>query len=209
MPLRSALPSSLVRCWMTGAQVLGVQQRQVRWSAQWKISPSVDSWVSLRSSTLRQQDRAELRQRGADRRSPSSCRPGDRNSTGYAVGVQSSPVSFARASDLGRCPRRARPCPDRSPLTSASSTGHARVRQLPGDPLQRLRLARAGGAGDEAVPVERRERDADPRRRVDLPVDDDGAQLQCPALASRTRQRSRCAASVAVFVRHDAVSCSA
>ena len=48
--------------------------------------------------------------------------PSERNSTGYAVGVQSSPVSRALASIFGPVsPGRA--IPDRSPLTSASSTG--------------------------------------------------------------------------------------
>ena len=52
MPLRSALPSSLVRCWMTARRSLVSSSGRLRWSAQWKISPSVDSCVSLRSSTL-------------------------------------------------------------------------------------------------------------------------------------------------------------
>ena len=52
MPLRSALPSSLVRCWMTARRSFVSSSGRPCWSAQWKIRPSVDSWVSLRSSTF-------------------------------------------------------------------------------------------------------------------------------------------------------------
>ena len=48
--------------------------------------------------------------------------PRDRNSTGYAVGVQSSPVSVARWVVLS-FDTPGRDSPDRSPLTSAMSTG--------------------------------------------------------------------------------------
>ena len=44
---------------------------------------------------------------------------------------------------------------------SAAKTGTPCARQLLGEQLQRLGLAGAGGAGDEAVPVEHRERDPD------------------------------------------------
>ena len=54
--------------------------------------------------------------------------------------------------------------------------------QLLGDHLQRLRLTGAGGACDQAVPVDGGQRDADLRGRVDGPVDDDGAQFQRLAL---------------------------
>ncbi|WP_205634973.1 hypothetical protein, partial [Mycolicibacterium elephantis] len=43
-------------------------------------------------------------------------------------------------------------------------------------------LAVDGGVGGLAVPVHRRQRDADLRRRVTDPVDDDGSQLQGRAL---------------------------
>ncbi|CKS35077.1 Uncharacterised protein [Mycobacterium tuberculosis] len=52
---------------------------------------------------------------------PTPLAPSDRNSTGKAVGTQSSPVSFARAAVLSAAsPGRARP--DKSPFTSAIST---------------------------------------------------------------------------------------
>jgi hypothetical protein len=47
-----------------------------------------------------------------------------------------------------------------------------------GDHLQRLRLPDAGGARDQPVPVDGRQRDAHLGRGVTGPVDDDGAQFQ-------------------------------
>ena len=180
MPLRSALPSSEVRCWMTARRSLVSRSGRPCWSAQWKISPRVDSWVSLRSSTFDSRigpNCVSVARIGIAELLP----PSERNSTGYAVGVQSSPVSLTRDWILAlSSPGLA--MPERSPLTSASSTGTPASDSWPGEPLQRLRLARAGGARDEAVPVERRERDADLRVGIDLTVDDDGAELQCPAL---------------------------
>ena len=107
--------------------------------------------------------------------------PSDRNSTGNAVGVQSSPVSLARCGDLVVAlpgPRQ----PGQVALDVGHQHRHAGRRQLLGDHLQRLRLAGARGAGDQAVPVDGGQRDADLRGRVDSPVDDDGAQFQRLAL---------------------------
>ena len=103
--------------------------------------------------------------------------PSDRNSTGNAVGVQSSPVSVARC--VGLVVGLARPRQARQvALDVGHHHGHARSRQLLGDHLQRLRLAGAGGARDQAVPVDGGQRDAHLRGRVADPVDDDGAQFQ-------------------------------
>ena len=52
MPLSSALPSSEIRYWMTERRSLVSSSARPWPSAQWKISPSVDSWVSLSPSTL-------------------------------------------------------------------------------------------------------------------------------------------------------------
>ena len=67
-------------------------------------------------------------------------------------------------------------------MTSAISTGTPAARELLGDHLQRLGLAGTGGAGDQAVPVDGGQRDADLRCRVGLAVDDDRAQFQGLAL---------------------------
>ena len=103
--------------------------------------------------------------------------PSDRNSTGKAVGVQSSPVSLARCLGLVvrlTGPRQA----GQVALDVGHHDGHAGRGQLFGDHLQRLRLAGAGGACDQAVAVDGGQRDTHLRGRVDDPVDDDGAQFQ-------------------------------
>ena len=47
---------------------------------------------------------------------------------------------------------------------------HPRVRELPGDDLQRLGLPRAGGAGDEPVPVDGGQGQPDPNAGEHLAV---------------------------------------
>ena len=103
--------------------------------------------------------------------------PSDRNSTGNAVGVQSSPVSLARCCDLVvrlAGPRQARQV--------ALDVGHhhrnACGGELLGDHLQRLRLTGAGRACDKAVPVDGGQRNAHLRSRIDGAVNDDGAQFE-------------------------------
>ena len=70
----------------------------------------------------------------------------------------------------------------RQPGQVALDVGHhhrnAGGGQLLGDHLQRLRLAGAGGARDQAVAVDGGQRDAHLRGRIDGAVDDDGAQFQ-------------------------------
>ena len=72
----------------------------------------------------------------------------------------------ARVVDARRSPRPARRCPTTSPFMSARNTGTPARRQLLGDQLQRLGLAGAGGAGDQAVAVQHRERHARPAARA-------------------------------------------
>ena len=91
-------------------------------SAQWKISPSVDSWVSLRPNTLLSRIGPKLVM-VARTGIPIPSVPNDKNSTGIPAGVhESSPVSTARdfIFSLGS-PAFDRP--ERSPLTSAITTG--------------------------------------------------------------------------------------
>ena len=132
MPLRSALPSSEVRCWMTERRSLVSRSGRPCWSAQWKISPRVDSWVSLRSSTFDSRmgpNCVSVARIGMAELLP----PNERNSTGYAVGVQSSPVSLTRDWILGlSSPGLA--MPERSPLTSANSTGTPASDSWPASP---------------------------------------------------------------------------
>ena len=103
--------------------------------------------------------------------------PSDRNSTGKAVGVQLSPVSVARWVVLSPG-APGRDSPDRSPLTSAITTGTPAADNCSAMHLQRLRLAGARGARDQTVPVHGGQRDPHQRGRVDDTVHDDGAQLQ-------------------------------
>ena len=165
---------------MTARRSLVSSSGSLRWSAQWKISPSVDSCVSLRSRTLLSRigpNWVSVARIGVALLLP----PRERNSTGYAVGVQSSPVSFTRVWTRAlSSPGRA--IPDRSPLTSARNTGTPAsdscpasacsvfVLPVPVAPATRpCRLSIASGIRTRAV-------------RIDLPVDDDGAQFQGAAL---------------------------
>ena len=66
----------------------------------------------------------------------------------------------------------------RSPFMSARKTGTPCVGQLLGHELQRLGLAGAGRARDEAVPVEHAQRDLDRRVGVGLRRRDGGAELE-------------------------------
>jgi hypothetical protein len=52
MPLSSALPSSDSRCPITERRSFMSSSASPCWSAQWKISPRVDSWVSLSPRTF-------------------------------------------------------------------------------------------------------------------------------------------------------------
>ncbi|PQM47708.1 hypothetical protein C1Y40_02079 [Mycobacterium talmoniae] len=119
--LSSALPSSLVRRLITERRSFRSSSGSPCWSAQWKISPSVDSWVALSPSTFDNSTGPKL-EMVARTGTPIPPVPRDRNSTGKPVGAQSSPVSLARSVVLS-LPSPGRAKPDRSPLTSAISTG--------------------------------------------------------------------------------------
>ena len=74
-------------------------------------------------------------------------------------------------------------------MTSAISTGTPAAESCSAITCSVLVLPVPVAPGDQAVPVEHRQRDPDPRRRVDLPVDHDRAQLQRAALRPRSRRR--------------------
>ena len=162
------------------AQVLGVQERKALLVGPVEDQPERGLLGVVEVQHLRQQDGAELRERGADRdrRALAAQREElDRVRRGRPVvaGVLGARLDLGVVlAGLGHAGEVA--------LDVGQQHRHPGVRQLAREPLQGLGLARAGGARDEAVPVERRERDADLRVGIDLTVDDNGAELQCPAL---------------------------
>ena len=121
MPLRSSFPSSEVRCWSTARRSLRSYSSSPCSSAQWKTSPSVDSWVELSPSTFDNRiGPNELTRARSGTPMPSV--PSDRNSTGCPAGAQSAPVCSARPRALSESsPGFA--SPDRSPFMSAITTG--------------------------------------------------------------------------------------
>ena len=173
------------------AQVLGVEQRQVRWSAQWKISPSVDSCVSLRSSTLHSRigpNCVSVARIGVAELLPPRREELDRVRRGRPVVAG---VLRARL-DLGRCPRPAAAIPDRSPLTSASSTGTPASDSCPASACSVFVLPVPVAPATRPCRLSVASGMPDPRRR-DRP---DRRRRRCPAPAPRppSRTRRRCAA---------------
>jgi hypothetical protein len=149
---------------------------------------------------LAQQDRAELGERRADGRRAALAAEGEeldgvRRGRPVVAGVLHARLDTSVV--LAR-PRH----PGQVALDVGQEHGHTGVRQLPRQRLQRLRLAGAGRAGHEAVPVEHRERDPHPRVRIDLPVDDDGAQFESAAL-DRVTGRDALRRSLIRVVCHD------
>ncbi len=190
MPLRSSLPSSLVRCWMTTRRSLVSSNGRPRLSAQWKIRPERGLLGVVQPQHLRQQDRPE-----ACDRSPAParrCRPC--RSTGTAREPAAAPVVAGVVGALG------------DPVTALAllrQTGqvaldvrhqhrNAVVRQLLGHQLEGLRLAGAGCARDQSVPVERGQRHADVRGRLHLPVDEHGSRVPWPRLRTGVPSSDLC-----------------
>ena len=131
-------------------------------------------------------------------RSPTPSRaPARRRRCRRARGTRSGSRGRERQAELGlallgrlAAPRPAAPCPDRSPLTSATNTGTPGGRQRLGQQLQRPRLAGAGRARDQAVAVHHRQRDADDRVLVQLALVHAAARARSPRRRSRSRRRS-------------------
>ena len=163
------------------AQVLGVQQRQALLVGPVEDQPERGLLGVVEVEHLRQQDRAELGERGADRdrRALAAQREElDRVRRGRPVVAG---VLGARL-DLGRCPRRAWPCPERSPLTSASSTGTPASDSWPASPCSVLVLPVPVAPATRPCRLSVANGMRTLRVGIDLAVDDDGAELQRPAL---------------------------
>ena len=88
------------------------------------------------------------------------------------AGFQREPVSSRARPAIVRRRSPGAAMPGTSPLMSATNTGTPAAESCSAMQLQRLGLAGAGRAGDEAVPVHHRERNADQRLGMDLPVMD-------------------------------------
>ena len=145
MPLRSALPSSEVRCWMTARRSLVSSSGRPLLVGPVEDQPEGGLLGVVEVEHLRQQDRAELGERGPDRDGRARRRPATGTRPGTPVGAQSSPVSLARDWILGLAsPGLA--MPGQVALDVGQQHRHAGVRQLLGEPLQRLGLAGTGGA---------------------------------------------------------------
>src|SRR6478609_5188158 len=107
---------------MTDRRSLMSSSGRFFWSAQWKIRPKVDSWVSFRPRTFDNRsgpNESIVARSGMPLPWPARAK----NSAGYAVAAQSlSPVSAARSVIFSPgCPGTANP--DRSPLMSGMKTG--------------------------------------------------------------------------------------
>ena len=88
-----------------------------------------------------------------------------------AVGCQSCPIAACAREELLARLARGRDAREVA-LDVGGEDRDALGRQLLGEPLQRARLARSGGTGDEPVAVHHRERDADLRVRDGIAVDE-------------------------------------
>ena len=120
---------------------------------------------------------------------PGPMPPSERNSTGKPVGANGSPRSFIRASaGPPASPGSARP--GQVALDVGHEDGHALGGELLRDQLQRLRLARAGRAGDQPVAVHRRQRQPHDRLGRQRALVDAAAEVDRPRPRSRTPARS-------------------
>ena len=171
------MPSSLTRWVMTARRSLRSSSGRPALSAKWKTRPRLLSCVSLSPSTLLSSSGPNDVMRGAHRHAgpePAQA-PGTRRGTRGAC--QSVPVSAARCVTRSLAAPGAA-MPDTSPLMSARNTGTPGVRQLLGDELQRLGLARAGRAGHQPVPVEHGQRHPDRRVGVGGAVEHDRPEVE-------------------------------
>jgi hypothetical protein len=157
------------------AQVGQVEQRQGR-----AVGVVVDEREArllrrVRAQHLRQQLRAEVRHGGAHRHAVAE--PAEREELDGEGGGREGEPQVAHAL-LGGAARLARLGEARHvALDVGDQHRHARRRELLGHRLQRLGLARAGGARDEPVPVHRGQRDLHDRVAVQDAVVHAAAQI--------------------------------
>ena len=141
-------------------EVLQVEQRQVV-----VVAVLEDQREDRGLGLVEVEDLAEEQRPEASGRSPGPARRAGRTATGTRPDGR--PARTSRPSDCGALDRpsgwsrrRASPCPVTSPLTSATNTGHAGLRQLAREELERLGLAGArsprrsarGGSSSTARP---------------------------------------------------------
>ena len=193
---RSALPSSLVRYWITARRSLRSSSGRPAGRRSGRPGSSEDSWVSLRSSTLDSRVGPEAghgrahRHAGADAAEREELdREGGRRPVVSPVSVARWVILSLLAAGCGEAGQVA--------LDVGDDDRDAGGGQLLGQHLQRLGLAGAGGARDQAVPVHHRQ------RHPDLRVRDRPARRAPPrrvrALHPSSRTRRRCARRICGF----------
>ena len=175
-PSRSPLPSSDVRYWMTARRSLRSSRGSPALSAKWNTSAEGRRLHVAQAEDLRQQHRPERRHRGAHRHASSLAPRGEELDRGAGRRPLLPDVSRTRCdpvADLaGHCE------PRQVALDVGHEDRHAVRGELLGHQLERFGLARAGGTGDETVPVQHRQRDADAGVGDTTSVDDQGTQLE-------------------------------
>lgn len=151
------------------AEVGQVESGRSRSSRKRNTSDSTAVWVSFRSSTLASStgpNDSTVARTGAPA-SPVS----ESGSTGCERGSTVQPRDAARSATFGSAASIGCASPERSPLTSATKTGTPASERCPAITCSVLGLPRAGGAGDEPVPVHGRERQPDPNAGEHLAVE--------------------------------------
>ena len=189
IPFRSALPASVVEVGQERAQVVEVDERQAlarRRSG--RAARGSASCVSFAPSTFARSCGPKSVTVARIGHAAARCPPSDRNSTGKPVGSNGRPRSCMRAA-AGPSGRRRLQQPGQVALVVGGEDGDAGGRELLGEHLHRLRLPGSGRAGDQAVPVRRRERQA--HDRVALERRRRGRRGRGRSSRPRTRTRPR------------------
>ena len=158
MPLSSALPSVAGEVLQHRAQVVEVDQRESGLVGVVEHEGERRRLRLVGAEHLGQELRAERRHRGAHRHAGRRGRRA-RGTTPDGRSASTRPRARRRARSPCRWAHPASSRPERSPLMSAANTGDAHRRELLGHELERLRLAGAGRARDQAVPVAHAGRD--------------------------------------------------
>ena len=151
------MPSSDARYFRVAVRSLRSSSGRSLSSQYLKMSARIDVCVSLRSRTL--PSSSGPNEWTVARTWAPSLPDSDRNSTGWPDGSNVQPSDVTRSMSFGvrRVARRREA--GQVALDVGDEDRHAGLRQLAGEQLQRLGLAGARGARDEAVAVEHRQRD--------------------------------------------------